>query len=192
MTPVLKYSLKMRADVEAAKEKSKRTRGSKTAIQGTFQPLDDLHSWAEYVGEYQPVIQIRATPKLRETFGSALMRGMTAQNGISTIPAKMRFKTDFYKMRLMCGGQEIEPILPGKVAKVVDVRNHFVNVTDASYEGLYTYPPEAISASCGEVTLELYSEKRPESAKVKVLDRKTIDRVWTDFEPYRKSLSNQN
>jgi hypothetical protein len=39
----------------------------------------------------------------------------SARNGVSTIPAKMRFKTDFYKMRLKCGDQEVEPIQPGKL-----------------------------------------------------------------------------
>lgn len=192
ITPVLKYNLQGRAEVEAAKEKSKRTRNTKTAVQGTFQPLSELRNWAEYAGEYQAVIQIRATPKLRETLGSAFLRGMTARNGVSTIPAKMRFKTDFYKMRLKCGDQEIEPIQPGKVAKVIDVKGPFVNATDATYEGLYTYPPDAISTSCGQVSLELYSEKNPASAKVHLLDKKIVERVWNDFDPYRSSNSKQN
>jgi hypothetical protein len=192
ITPVLKYNLMAQSQVAAAKEKAKRTRNSKVAVQQTFQPLDELRSWQEYVGEYEPVVQIRATPKLRETFGSALARGLTARNGVSTIPAKMRFKTDFYKMHLKCGDQEVEPIQPGKVAKVVNVHNYFVNATDASYEGFYTYPPDAISPSCGTVSLELYSEKNPESAKVRVLDKKVMERVWTDFEPYRNSIVNHN
>lgn len=192
ITPVLKYNLMARSEMAAAKEKSKRTRKSKSAVQGTFEPLDELRSWQEYVGEYRPVFQIRATPKLRETLGSAFARGLTARNGVSTIPAKMRFKADFYRMRLMCGDHEVEPIQPGKVAKVVDVHNYFMNATDASYEGLYTYPWDAISSSCGTVSVELYSEKNPESAKVKVLDKKVVDRVWTDYEPYRSSIANRN
>lgn len=192
ITPVLKYNLLERSEVAAAKEKSRRVRNSRAAAQQTFQPLDELRSWEEYVGEYQPVIQIRATPKLRETLGSALARGLTARNGISTIPAKMRFKTDFYKMGLKCGDRQVEPIQPGKVAKVIDLHNFFVNATDASYEGLYTYPADAISPSCGTVSLELYSEKNPESVKVRVLDKKLVERIWDDFEPYRSSIAKQN
>lgn len=187
ITPFLKYNLTARSDMAAAKEKAKRTQNSKNAVQGTFQPLDDLRSWAEYVGEYQPVVQIRATPKLRETFGSALARGLTARNGISTIPAKMRFKTDFYRMRLICGDKEIEPIQPGKVAKVVDVHNYFVNATDASYEGLYTYSADAISPACPNVSIELYSEKNPNSAKIRLLDKKLVERIWADFGAVREA-----
>jgi S1-C subfamily serine protease len=192
ITPVLKYNLMARSEVAAAKEKAKRTKNSKAASKQVFQPLDELRSWQEYVGEYQPVIQIRATPKLRETFGSALARGLTAQNGISTMPATMHFKSDFYRMRLRCGDQEVEPIQPGKVAKVVNIHNYFVNATDASYEGLYTYPSTAISPSCGAVTLELYSEKSPESAKVRVLDKKVVERVGADFDAYRNIGTNGN
>jgi hypothetical protein len=64
----------------------------------------------------------------------------------------MRFKTDFYRMRLKCGDQEIEPIQPGKVAKVVDVHNYFMNATDASCEGLYTYPASAIAPACPSIS----------------------------------------
>ena len=101
----------------------------------------------------------------------------------------MRFKTDFYKMRLLCGEKEIQPILPAKVAHVVNVRSVFARATDATYEGIYSFPPDAISPQCGQVTLELYSEKSPDQAKVKVFSDKTVERVWSDFEPYRKSRS---
>jgi hypothetical protein len=37
--------------------------------------------------------------------------------------------------------------------------------------------------------LEMYSEKKPESAATKVLDEKTIAKVWADFEPYRDAVA---
>jgi S1-C subfamily serine protease len=187
ITPILKYELSEGEKVRAATEKAKRTRGPKAVAQTTFQPLDDMRNWAEYAGEYEAVIQIRATPQLRETVGSAFLRGMTATNGVSTIPAKMRFKADFYKMRLTCGGKEVEPIHPGKIAKVISVKDRFINATDATYEGLYTYPADAISPSCGEVSLDIYSEKDVVKAKVRALSQKTIERVWADSEPVRQA-----
>ncbi|HTF65917.1 MAG TPA: hypothetical protein VK638_24830 [Edaphobacter sp.] len=115
---------------------------------------------------------------------------MTAKNGYSTIPAKMRFKADFYKMSLMCGDREVEPIHPGKIAKMIAVKNTFVNATDATYEGFYTYPAEAISPSCGAVSLNIYSEKDVIKTKVKSLSEKTISQVWNDFAPYRNATMN--
>jgi hypothetical protein len=112
---------------------------------------------------------------------------MAANYGIQA-QARMRFKTDFYKMRLLCGGKEIQPIQPAKIPLVFDENNRFVNVTDAAYSGLYTYPYKAVSPSCGTVVLELYSEKNPEKATVKTLGKKTVTRVWTDFEPYARQV----
>src|SRR5262249_32555256 len=54
-----------------------------------------------------------------------------------------------------------------------------------TYAGAYSYPPDAISPSCGQVTLELYSEKNPASATTKTVDPKTVSTVWEDFAPYR-------
>jgi len=101
----------------------------------------------------------------------------------------MRFKTDFYKMSLRCGDKEILPIEPGKIAHVVDLHNYFVNETDATYEGFYSYLPDSISPSCGQVVLQMYSEKKPEDAVSKILDEKTVAKIWSDFAAYRESLS---
>ncbi|MBZ5697555.1 MAG: serine protease [Acidobacteriia bacterium] len=184
ITPVLKYHLAEGARVQAQKEKEKRTRKNPQAIQETFRPLDDLKNWAEYTGEYRPVILIQANPKLRETFMSALGRGLA--NGRYAGPARMKFKTDFYRMKLLCGEKEVQPIQPGKIADVLNVHNPFVSVTDATYEGLYSYPYDAISSQCGTVTLDLFSEKEPNKPVSKVLDPKTLARITADFEPFRK------
>jgi hypothetical protein len=90
-------------------------------------------------------------------------------------------------MVLKCGNREIEPIMPGKIPHLLSVQNTFVNATDATYEGLYSYLPDAISPNCGEVAVELYSEKSPNEPKVKVLESKTVSKIWEDFEPYRSS-----
>ena len=181
LTPIIKYQLQTEGSVKAAREKEKRTRKGRQAVRGTFQPLEDLKGWAEYVGEYKPVLMIRARPELAETTGSLFLRALVSPY----LPAKIRFKTDFYKMKLMCGSKEIEPILPGKIAHVIDVQAPFVNATDATYEGLYFYPHDAVSPSCGQVTLNLFSEKDPNKAQQKVLNQQTVNRVWADFGPYR-------
>jgi len=184
VTPVLKYRLEEEVQLAAAKEKGKRTKKHAEAVQNTFEPLQDLRGWAEYAGQYQSVLTIQASPQLRETFMSALGRGMAASQGMYGGPAHLKYKTDFYRMTLLCGGKEVVPIHPGKAATVANAHNAFVNVTDATYVGFYSYPPDAIQPSCGEVVLEIYSEKEPDKPFKKVLDAKAVDRVWADFQPY--------
>ncbi|MCA1641323.1 MAG: hypothetical protein LC785_04930, partial [Acidobacteria bacterium] len=182
--PTLKYRLATEAEREAAKTKDKRNKKD-GAVQGTFRPFEDLRNWAEYVGEYKPVLVIRAVPNLGESFWGAVGRGVAANYGIHT-RANLRFKTDFYRMRLMCGENEVQPIHPGKVAHVLNESNYFLKAKDATYEGVYFYPADAISESCGQIRLEVFSEKNPNKADVKKLDAKTVTRVVEDFAPYFK------
>ncbi|MGB0105645.1 MAG: S1C family serine protease [Candidatus Sulfotelmatobacter sp.] len=185
ITSPLKYYEELESEVRAEKEKGKRNRKSEAAVQGSFRPLDDLKNWQQYVGEYEPVLFVLATPRLRETGGSILLRSLAASGGAYGVPAKMRFKADFYRMKLLCGSREIDPILPGKIAHVVDVRNGLVRATDATYEGFYEYKADAIGPSCGKVSLVFYTEKNPDAAITKDLNDKTVGRIFDDFAPYR-------
>ena len=166
ITPILRYR-GMSGDVRAAKEKEKRNRKSQVAAQGTFEPLDDLKSWEEYLGKYEPVVVIQASPKLKETFWSAFGRTYAAQHGYAPGPARMNFKTDFYKMKLMCGSQEVKPLMPGKAEGVIDVNNAALKMTDVTFDGLYVYPFDAIQPECGTMTLQLFSEKNPNEPPLK-------------------------
>jgi hypothetical protein len=185
ITPPLKYRAERESEIRAAKEKGKRNRKSEVAVQGSFRPLDDLKNWEVYVGEYKPVLFVRATPKLRETGGSIFLRSLAAAGGAYNVPAKLRFKADFYKMMLTCGTSEVAPISPAKIAHVLDVRSGLVNATDATYEGFYEYPADSIGPSCGQVTLTLYGEKDPNKAFTKKMDSKSVERIFEDFGPYR-------
>ncbi len=188
ITPLVAYQAKFANELAAVRGKQKRTKKDEQAVQDTFRPLDDLKNWDEYIDEYSssPVIHILATPKLQETFMSALARGMAASKGYYGGPANLRYKTDFYRMRLFCGETEIQPIHPGKIARLINEHDVFVNVADATYQGLYTYPSDAVSPECGPVVLDIYSEKDPNKYTRKVLSDKTVGRVWADFAAYRE------
>jgi hypothetical protein len=101
----------------------------------------------------------------------------------------MHFKTDFYKMKLFCGSTEIQPLMPGKAERVLDVNNSAIRVTDVTFDGFYVYPADSIRPDCGKVRLELFSEKEPDKPKVKDLEGKTVSTVFNDFQPYRNQNS---
>src|SRR5258705_3291006 len=182
MTPPLTYWLETKAKREATKTKNKRN-DKNGAVQGTIDVLDGFKGWKEYVGEYKPVILINADPKMGESFWGAFGRGFAAAYGIHT-QANIRFKTDFYKMKLFCGDREIMPIHPGKIPYFINESSYFVRAKDATYEGLYTYPSVAITSACGEVRLEIFSERNPEKASTKKLSEKTIAGIEGDFAQY--------
>jgi S1-C subfamily serine protease len=184
ITPPLLYYKEWRGEMQATEEKKRRNSKNSVAATGDIKPLDDLRNWGQYLGEYEPVLIVRVSPKLRETNGSKFLRAFAASGGIYAVPAKLRFKSDFYKMKLLCGEKEVIPILPGKIAHILDVRSWFVNATDATYEGFYTYPADAVTPSCGNVRLEIFSEKKPDTPLARDLSEKTISRISGDFEPY--------
>ncbi len=184
ITPVLQYEVDGKVDRTAANEKGKRTNRRGESSQNTFEPLQDLHEWSEYIGEYKPVLHVQAAPQLRETFMSTLGRQLAPAIVTYAGGSRMKFRADFYRMKLLCGAKEVEPIQPGKAATVVNAHDSFVNVTDATYVGIYSYPADAISPSCGKVTLQIFSEKDPQKYESKDLDQKSINRVWNDFKPY--------
>lgn len=189
ITPVTRYRMQYQEQLEAARQKSRRNRKSAQAVQGTFKPLENLRNWAEYAGEYKPVILIQARPQLREGFWSAFGRGLAASQGMYAGPANLAFRTDFYRMELTCGAKVVQPIHAGKSDVVISEDNAFVRVKDATYEGLYVYAHDAIAPACGAVVVRVFSEKTPNTPVVEVLTPATINRVWMDFEPYRRHLA---
>jgi S1-C subfamily serine protease len=182
LTPLVIYRIATEAEREAAKAHEKRTK-KEGAIKGSYQPFDEFRGWREYVGDYKPVLLIQATPELAESFWGAFGRGLAANYGIHA-QAKLHFKSDFHRMKLFCGDREIEPFQPGKIPFLKNQSDYFISVQDASFVGLYAYPADAISSSCGKVRLEVYSEKEPEKAHTKELDKKTVERIALDFAPY--------
>lgn len=190
-TPVLLYRMRSQAAVEAAKGKARRNRRSADAIRNTYDPAHDFRNWEEYVGEFRPILLVNARPQLREGFWSAFGRGLAMSQGMYAGPANMAFQADFYRMKLLCGVKEVEPIHAGKAAIVLNEENAFVRVKDATFEGVYAYPSDAIGPQCGTVTLQLFTEKNPSQAVVLVVRPGTVRKVWADFDPYRKQAGSR-
>ena len=161
LTPTMRYFLKHEEEMNAARKSAKRTSGDASQAKAPDEALSEAQ-------EYEATETVYVRPK----WGGMI---------------KVKFKNGFQKMRLFCGGKEIEPIDPGRSEfELTDFRG---KVVDTTYRGSYTFPPEAISPSCGGMTLQIFSEKDPNTPITKTLDAETIQRVWNDFEPYRKAHS---
>jgi len=184
-TPLFQYRRQTEAQREAEKTKNKRNK-NKDSIKNTYRATEEFRNWAEYVGAYKPVLIIQAQPKMAESFWSAVGRGLAANYGIHS-PANLHFKSDFYRMKLFCGDKEVEPIHPAKIFFLTNENSYFVRSNDATYVGFYAYPADAITEQCKTVRLEIYSEKHPDKAESKVLEKKTVRRIVEDFGPYFKT-----
>jgi len=162
-TPPVSFFLSHEDEMSAARKAAKRSGSDPSQAKPPASALEDAQ-------EYRPVLIVRVRPKYSQFL-------------------KARFKSGFARMRLLCGGKEMTPIEPGR--SEYGLRNMRGATIDTTYEGRYSYLPDAISPSCGGMTLEIYSERDPNTPVSRPIDTATVDHVWADFAPYRKAQSAQ-
>jgi S1-C subfamily serine protease len=138
------------------------------------QPNQTFSNWSEYVADIPPVLFVRVTPKMAESFWAKMARGAASTQGMS-LPALKRLKSGFERLQAFCGSTQVTPIHPFKL----ELR---VSETDAMYEGLYAFDPAALGPGCSSVTLVLYSEKEPAKADTRVVDPTILRQIWRDFD----------
>jgi S1-C subfamily serine protease len=179
ITPVMTYGAQHQAELNSRRDRSKGARAP--GVVPARSPLMEFSNWSEYVAGFPPVLLVRVTPKLVEGFWTKVARGAAQTQGLSLPPIK-RFKSGFSRMRAFCGEAEITPIHPFKLERRV-------SETDAIYEGLYAFHPDALGPSCASVRLMLYSEKEPQKPDTQVVDAKVLQQIWQDFEVYRVAMT---
>jgi S1-C subfamily serine protease len=161
ITPVLAYG---------AQDRSEQARGRAVA---------DFGNWSEYVADVPPVLLVRVTPKQVEGFWTTVARGAARTQGVAVPPIK-HFKSGFSRMRAFCGDAEVTPIHPFKLEQRI-------SESDAIYEGLYVFDPDALRPDCGTVKLVMYSDKEPGKSDARVVEPRVLQQIWQDFEPYRNA-----
>ena len=133
----------------------------------------DFGAWSDYFADVPPVLVVRVTPKLAESFWTTVARGAAYTQGVALPPIK-HFKPGFSRLRAYCGDVEVTPIHPFTLEQRV-------SETDAIREGLYVFDPQALGPHCKAVKLLLYSEKDPQKPDTRPVDPKMIERIWQDF-----------
>ena len=176
ITPILAYAGQQQREQSGARDGSGVTRLPATQ-QGLAGPLADFGNWSSYVAAIPPVLLVRVTPKLVESFWTTVARGAAQTQGVS-LPALKHFKPGFSRMQVFCGDAALTPIHPFRIEQRV-------SESDAIYEGLYVFDPGALGPHCGTVKLVVYSEKDPEKGETRVIEAKVIQQIWDDFAPYR-------
>src|SRR5688572_17009810 len=120
--------------------------------------ITEFGAWSHYFATLPPVLVVRVTPKMVESFWKRVGREAARTQG-ANLPAFKDFKSSFHHMRASCAGVEVTPIHPF-------VLEHRVSEKNVIREGLYVFDPDAFGPQCGTVTLSLYSEVRSEERRV--------------------------
>lgn len=168
--------------IYAANDPDRRTTSKDTRVapdaRTPFRPPTDFGVWSEYFADFPPVLVIRVTPKMAESFWATLARGAAMTQGMS-LPAMKRVKSGFSRVRVFCGDAEVTPIHPFVVESAV-------GPNAMALEGLYVFDPDAIGPHCAAVRLTLYSVKEPDRGDNRTVDQAVVKQIWQDFEPYRQ------
>jgi hypothetical protein len=138
-------------------------------------PVMDFGSWSEYLADYPRALLVRVTPRMVEGLLSKVARGAAMTQGMSLPPMK-RAKSGFLRMRAFCGDTEVMPIHPFVV-------EHRISETEAIYEGLYVFDPDALGPSCDAVKLTIYSENELDKGDTRVVEQKVLQQITRDFAP---------
>ena len=139
--------------------------------------LTEFGAWSDYFTQLPPVLIVRVTPKMVESFWKRLGREAARTQG-ANLPAFKDFKSSFLHMRASCAGVDVAPIHPF-------VLEHRVSEKNIIREGLYVFDPDAFGPQCGTVTLSLLSEAQPAREDTLAPTRAVLNQVWNDFSPYR-------
>ena len=175
LTPVLVYGAQHNTQANTRVGRAS-TRGPQVQ-QGTQVAATDFGGWSDYFADVPPVLVVRVTPKLAESFWTTVARGAAYTQGVALPPIK-HFKPGFSRLHALCGDVEVTPIHPFTLEQRV-------SETDAIREGLYVFDPKALGPHCKSVRLVVYSEKEPQKQDTRAVDPQVIERIWQDFAPYR-------
>jgi S1-C subfamily serine protease len=178
ITPVLAYGAQYQPEPAGRAERSGAAPAPDAQQQMRVRPLMDFSNWSAYVADFPPVLLVRVTPKLVESFWTTVARGAAQTQGVA-LPAIKHVKSGFSRMRAFCGDAEVTPIHPFKLEQRV-------SESDTIYEGFYVFDPDALGPPCGTVKVVLYSAKEPEKGDTRVVDPKVLQQIWQDFAPNRE------
>jgi len=159
LTPPVNYFLRHEQEMAAARKAAKRSGGDAATANPPSSALEDAQ-------DYRPVLTVQVRPKFGVLF-------------------KVRFKNGFVRMRLLCGGQELSPIVPGR--SEFDLFDQRGRKIDTTFQGRYEYLADAVTPACGNVVLEIFSEKDPNTPVSRPIDAATVERVWGDFDAFRRA-----
>ena len=186
MTPVYKFYTIEKDRIDSLKIREKRNKGQNTADM-----FRDLRMYSEYSGELLPVVDILALPETSPTAKSLLLSAATNLTiGYST-PFDMKYKADFYSMKLTCDGKEVTPLRRSKTEIDRPLQNYYKTRKRYTYAGIYSYPYELFAPGrCGEIRLQVFSEEDIEEPITTVVSDVVKNRIWSDFQEFRNSKKN--
>lgn len=200
-TPPYMYRIQKQLEIELAAQRQRREAAAGATPQESYSPFDDLKSWAQYTGEYAPVVLLQIAPKVGETTGSTVANILGAfAAGLSRTgyrgSHRLEFKGDLKDVTLRRNGLPATEIQRGMtfVPLLIAEANYYATYygKDLARAGVLVLEPGLFQPEASgwpEITLHVEDLKKPDQVQAFTLPRQTVERIWADFEPHREQLA---
>lgn len=192
ITPTRRQFLQMASNERLAGKRRAREASAGVDEAEMYDPLGDrLKEWAEYVGEYAPIVVLRVTPKIGETGGSAFLNvlaaGLAGYAGSPYVGHHVyEFKGDLQDFELQTGGTAVQELFRSMDMMPVSVSVYGASMDDIAQQGVFAYLPDSFSLDeSAELSMAIQDLKKPGKTVEVPLPRRCLEQIWVDFEPYR-------
>jgi S1-C subfamily serine protease len=182
-TPFVRASLEAAEARELAKGRKRRKDSRDQA-----DPGGPRNVTRTFYNKADAVVIVVVAPALTETSGSKNRAVAGALFGVRT-KAEFGFREDFEDMRLLRGTKEIEPLRRQRVpvSILMDLPG-LAQGKDLAYAGVYFFDPSAFEPG-EQLVLNVYREAEPDRGNPVKIDKKTQQRIWDEFAPWREAVS---
>ena len=156
--------------------------------QEMYDPLGDLlREWAEYGGEYRPLVEIHVVPAAGLTSGSVLlnMLGAAAAGYSGTYyrgSYTLEFKSDLQDLELIDGNSAVPEVFRGMRMMPVSFSERSVKMEDIAQGGVFMFLPEVFKSR--NLYLKILDLKKPGQVINIPIPEACREQILADFEPY--------
>ena len=194
-TPVVYRVAQRLFENQVGEERKKREARSGISGDEAYSETKQSRDWEQYVGDGNTaVVTIAIAPRVAETTGSAILRGLAGSGG-ALAQASYVFQGDVRGAHFYRNGVEVEPIFGGHGPIVQNVESQFVKLKDVADYGYYVLPPELFkpdsTGAPARVRVAIADLKRPSETSGTEIDGELSARVWNDFRAYFQSVDPQ-
>ena len=193
-TPVSSFAYPNAFENEVTRDRRRRETRADLPQAQRYSDAGGERDWAEYVGDVtSPAVTLEVDPRVGETVGSALTRGMLAAGGYLGAKATYVFKGDVEGVSWIRNYSEIvTPIRGGRAPQLVYVNSEWIVMKDVAYRGLYVLPPDVFAPNADGVPPSIVGRVRdlehPSDSNFFELPAEVVARIWNDFSGYYQAV----
>ena len=188
LTPSRRYFLTKISEGPLTKKRRSREAAAGVPQSKMYDPLGDLlKEWAEYAGEYSPLVQIHVQPAVGQTTGSLLLNilGAAAAGYSGTYyygSSTYEFKSDLQDLELLDGGNVVPEVLRGMRMMPVSISERFRKMEDIAQRGVFMFRSEVFKSR--NLWLRILDLKKPGKIINVPIPQACREQILADFEPY--------